>query len=195
MNLPKQVPQLPKLLENPLRFFRPTGELTGPLSTKIFVSSSATDADLFVILQAFSPESKEADFQGTVDPRSPLAQGCLGASHRKLDMASSKPYRPFYSHDEILPVTPHEVCELDVEIWPTCVILPAGYRIGTQISGHDFEREPSGDADGVWVSRGSGPWLHTSPVDRPKSIFGGKATIHMDSATASYLTLPDIAPH
>ncbi|RDW57125.1 hypothetical protein BP6252_13871 [Coleophoma cylindrospora] len=93
-------------------------ELTGPLLARVFISSSTTDVDLFVILQAFSPKGKEVDFQGTVDPRSKLAQGCLKSSHRKLDIAPSKPYCPFHSHDELLPVTPGEVYELHVEIWP-----------------------------------------------------------------------------
>jgi len=170
-------------------------ELTGPLSAKLFVSSSTTDADLFVTLQAFSPEGKEVEFQGTIDPHTPLAQGWLRASHRKLDLAQSKPYRPYHSHDEIQPLSPGQIYELDVEIWPTCIILPAGFRIALQISGHDFERPPSDDPNEAWMSRGSGPWLHTNPVDRPESIFGGKTTIYTGAETASYLTLPIIEPH
>jgi predicted acyl esterase len=170
-------------------------ELTGPLSTKIFVSSSTIDADLFVTLQAFSPEGKEVEFQGTIDPHTPLAQGWLRASHRKLDLAQSKPYRPYHSHDEIKPLNPGQIYELDVEIWPTCIILPAGFRIALQISGHDFERPPSDDPNEAWISRGSGPWLHTNQADRPESIFGGKTTIYTGDTTASYLTLPIIEPH
>lgn len=53
-------------------------EITGPLALKLFISSSTTDADIFVTLQAFSPDGKEVDFQGgwdvsTVNPTRQIA--------------------------------------------------------------------------------------------------------------------------
>ena len=168
-------------------------ELTGPLAAKIFISSSTTDTDLFLTLQAFSPEGKEVEFLGAIDPHTPLAQGWLRASHRKLDPTRTRPYRPFHIHDEIQPLEPDQVYELDVEIWPTCIVLSAGYRIALHVSGHDFEREADVDMPkGVWTAKGSGPWLHTSEVDRPKEIFGGKTTIYTGGKMASYLLLPVI---
>jgi predicted acyl esterase len=114
-------------------------EITGPLAAKIFASSSTTDMDLFLTLQAFSPEGKEVEFVGTLDPHTPLAQGWLRASQRKLDTTKSLPYRPYHSHDEVLPVKSGEIYELDVEVLPTHVILPAGFRLALQIGGKDFE--------------------------------------------------------
>jgi len=29
--------------------------------------------------------------------------------------------------------------ELDIEIWPTCIVVPAGYRIALTIRGKDYE--------------------------------------------------------
>ncbi|VUC32198.1 unnamed protein product [Clonostachys rosea] len=165
-------------------------ELTGPLASKVFLSSSTVDADLFVTLQAFSPDGREVFFQGTVDPQTPLAQGWLRASHRKLDAGKSKPYRPYHSHDEKLPLRPDEVYELDVEIWPTSVILPQGYRLALQISGHDFERKQTGGGNEAWMSKGSGPWLHTNETDRPPGVFGGRTTIFTGGARQSRLILP-----
>lgn len=166
-------------------------EITGPLMAKIFASSSTTDMDLFVTLQAFSPEGREVDFQGTVDPHTPLAQGWLRASHRKLDNSKTLRYRPYHSHDEIQPLEPGTVYELDVEIWPTHVQLPKGYTITLQIGGRDFERPlPPDKPNEAWVSRGSGPWLHTHPEDRPREVFDGQATIHTGGRTCSYLLLP-----
>lgn len=92
-------------------------EITGPLAAKIFATSSTKDMDLFITFQAFSPDDREVDFQGTIDPHTPLAQGWLRASHRKLDQAKSLPYRPYHTHDELQPLTPGEVYELDIEIW------------------------------------------------------------------------------
>ena len=168
-------------------------EITGPMAAKIFVSSSTSDMDLFLTFQAFSPDDREVDFQGTVDPHTPLAQGWLRASHRKLDQAKSLPYRPYHTHDELQPLTPGTVYELDVEIWPTNILLPKGYRLALQISGKDFERPlRPGEAEGPWTARGSGPFLHTHPEDRPKDVFGGKTTIFTGGDTGSYLLLPVI---
>jgi predicted acyl esterase len=183
-------------LGNPLIFLSPPleseTEITGPLAAKLFASTSTTDMDLFVTFQAFSPEGKEVEFQGTVDPHTPLAQGWLRASHRKLDLKRSLPYRPYHSHDEILTVKPNEVYELDVEIWPTNIILPAGFRLALQISGKDFEREKVDNPNEPWVARGSGPWLHTHPEDRPEVVFGGRTTIYTGGKTGSRILLPII---
>ncbi|MTD53282.1 CocE/NonD family hydrolase [Amycolatopsis pithecellobii] len=169
-------------------------ELTGPLAATLFLSSSTVDADLFVTLQAFAPDGREVEFQGTIDPHTPLAQGWLRASHRKLDPERSLPHRPYHTHDDQQPLEPGQVYRVEVEIWPTCIVLPAGYRLGLQISGHDFEREPPDDPNEAWVSRGSGPWLHTHPEDRPSPVFSGRTTIHTGGDTASLLLLPVIPP-
>ncbi|MEO7404038.1 MAG: CocE/NonD family hydrolase [Burkholderiales bacterium] len=60
-------------------------EITGPLAAKLFVSSSTTDADLFLVVRAFGPDLKEITFHGANEPHAPIAQGWLRASHRKLD--------------------------------------------------------------------------------------------------------------
>ena len=168
-------------------------EITGPLAAKIFVSSSTVDCDLFVTMQAFSPSGREIYFQGTVDPKTPLAQGWLRASHRKLDPKLSKPWRPYHTHDDKQMLTPGEVYELDVEIWPQCIALPKGYRIALNISGQDFDR-PGPAVEAYVPSRGSGPFLHDHPTDRPKEIFGGTTTIHSGKGQESYLLLPVIPP-
>jgi uncharacterized protein len=172
-------------------------EFTGPLAAKIFASSSTTDIDLFVTLQAFSPEGKEVEYQGTIDPHSPLAQGWLRASHRKLDPVLSRPYRPYHTHDELQPLESGRVYELDIELWPTNIILPAGFRLIFRVEGKDFAR-PDIPEDAKefppFVSTGSGPFLHTHPEDRPEAIFGGKTTIYTGGNTASYILLPVIKP-
>ena len=60
-------------------------EITGPSAAKLFVSSSTTDADIFLVIQVFDPNGKEVVFHGALDPHTPIAQGWLRASHRKLD--------------------------------------------------------------------------------------------------------------
>jgi predicted acyl esterase len=167
-------------------------EITGPLAARLFVSSSTTDADVFVTFRAFSPDGREVDFQGALDPRTPLAQGWLRASHRKLDREASRPYRSYHPHDELQPLEPDAVYELHVEIWPTCVVLPAGFRLALTIGGNDFARAADEEVEGPPVFRGSGPFLHTDPDDRPRGVYGGATTIHSGPDTPSSLLLPII---
>jgi predicted acyl esterase len=151
------------------------------------------DADLFVTVQAFSPDGREVEFHGTVDPHTPLAQGWLRASHRKLDPKKSRPWQPYHTHDDKQPLKPGWVYEVDVEIWPTCIILPKGFRLAVVIAGKDFQR-PGEDKIPVFPSRGSGPWLHDDPRDRPADIFSGTTTLHTGPGREAYLLLPVIPP-
>jgi putative CocE/NonD family hydrolase len=92
------------------------------------------DADLFAVLRVFTGDLKEVVFQGAIDPHTPIGQGWLRASHRKLDKKLSTPYRPYHSHDKEQPLRKGEVAELDIEIWPTSIVVPAGCRIGLEHS-------------------------------------------------------------
>ena len=137
-------------------------EITGPLALKLFVSSATVDADIFAVLRVFDPAGKEVVFQGALDPHTPVAQGWLRASHRKLDPKLSLPYRPYHTHDEKQPLTPGRVYELDIEIWPTCIVVPKGYRIALTVRGKDYEYE--GEAATLSnmknPMRGCGPFMH-----------------------------------
>jgi hypothetical protein len=171
-------------------------EITGPLAAKLFVSSETEDADLFLVVRLFTPDMKEVTFKGTVDPHTPIAQGWLRASHRKLDPKKSKPWRPWHSHDEKQPLKPGRVYELDVEIWPTCIVVPAGYRLALSVRGKDYEY--SGEAlnlsNFAHPLSGCGPFLHDDPRDRPRKVFGGKVTLHTGPNRPSYVLAPMIPP-
>ena len=172
-------------------------EITGPSAAKLLVSSSTTDADLFVVLRVFSADLKEIVFQGAIDPHTPIGQGWLRASHRKLDKKLSTRYRPYHSHDEPQPLRPGRAVELDIEIWPTSIVVPAGYRIALTIRGKDYEY---GGGSGGRLSnfknelKGCGPFLHDDPMDRPAEIFGGTTTLHFGKARQPYVLLPLIPP-
>jgi predicted acyl esterase len=172
-------------------------EITGPSAAKLFVSSSTSDADLFLVLQVFDPDGKEVVFQGALDPHTPIGQGWLRASHRKLDPKLSTPWRPYHAHTEKQPLQPGETVALDVEIWPTCIVVPAGFRIGLQVRGKDYVYK---GASGGRLSNmkneftGCGPFLHDDPRDRPQEIFGGRVTLHHGPGQQPYLLLPIIPP-
>jgi len=167
-------------------------EITGPAALKLLVSSSTADADLFVVLRVFDPAGKEVLFQGALDPRTPVAQGWLRASHRKLDRELSLPYRPYHTHDEKQPLKPGVPVELDIEIWPTCIVVPAGYRIALTIRGRDYEHDGAAATLSNMKNpmRGCGPFTHDDPTDRPPAVFGGKVTLHFDKPP--FLLLPVI---
>ena len=172
-------------------------EITGPLASKLWVSSATEDADLFLVLRVFTPDFREVTFQGALDPHTPVAQGWLRASHRKLDDALTLPYRPYHAHDEVQPLTPGEIYELDVEIWPTCIVIPKGYRLALSIRGCDYVY-PGGVTQGLpnmpAVFSGVGPFRHNDPVDRPPAVFGGEVTIHTGPGHPSHVLLPIIPP-
>jgi uncharacterized protein len=172
-------------------------EITGPSALKLFVSSSTPDADVFVVLRVFTGDLKEIVFQGAIDPHTPVAQGWLRASHRKLDKKLSKPYRPYHTHDEKQPLKKDQIAELDVEIWPTSIVVLAGYRIGLSIRGKDYEY---GGASGGRLSnfknelKGCGPFIHDDPRDRPAAIFNGTTSLHFGRGKMPYLLVPIIPP-
>jgi predicted acyl esterase len=172
-------------------------EITGPIAAKLYVSSETTDADLFLVLRVFSPDLKEVTFHGALDPHTPIAQGWLRASHRKLDPALTLPYRPYHPHDEIQPLTPGQVYELDVEVWPTCIVVPRGYRIGLTVRGKDYVY-PGGPGKGLGVLgavfTGVGPFQHAEARDRPPEVFGGTVTLYAGPERPAHILLPIIPP-
>ena len=174
-------------LEKPL-------EITGPVAAKLWVASETTDADLFLVLRLFDPQGKEVTFIGANDPRVPVAIGWLRASHRKLDPKKSLPYRPWHSHDEIQPLTPGEPVELDIEIWPTSIVVPAGYRLALSVRGKDYEVDGSDAAipNAPYPMKGVGPFLHIDKDDRPAAVFNARNTLHFAAGRQPYLLLPVI---
>jgi len=169
-----------------------TTEITGPSALKLFVSCETGDADLFVVLRVFDPRGKEVLFQGALDPKTPVAQGWLRASHRKLDPKLSLPWRPWHPHDEKQPLEPGKPVELDIEIWPTCIVVPAGHRIALSIRGGDYEHDDAAAtlSNMKHPMRGCGPFTHDDQTDRPPAVFGGKVTLHFERQP--HLLLPVI---
>ncbi|MGZ5033309.1 MAG: CocE/NonD family hydrolase [Usitatibacter sp.] len=172
-------------------------EITGPIAARLHASSSTEDADFFLVFRVFTSDLREVTFMGAIDPHTPIAQGWLRASHRKLDPKLSTEYRPYHAHDEKQPLKKGEVAQLDVELWPTSIVVPAGHRIALTVRGRDYEWQKS---TGARLSnfknelRGCGPFLHDDPRDRPAAIFSGKTTLHFGGGKDSYVLIPVIPP-
>ncbi len=170
-------------------------EITGPSAAKLFLSSSTQDADLFLVLRVFAPDFREVVFQGAIDPHTPIAQGWLRASHRRLDKKLSTPWRPYHAHDHKEPLKRNAVAELDVEIWPTSIVVPAGYRIALSVRGSDYVY-PGGSGGRLTHFKneltGCGPFLHNDSQDRPPKIFDNKVMLHAGPQRQAYVLLPVI---
>jgi len=168
-------------------------EITGPVAARLYIASDTADADLFLTVQVFDPQGQELTFQGALDPNTPIAMGWLRASHRRLDPERSRPWQPFHPHDREEPLAPGEIVALDIEILPTCVVLPKGWSVGLSVRGRDYEYQ--GDIADFgqqfyYATRGTGGMTHGEPVDRPAAVFDNSVTLHTGGNTASYLRLP-----
>jgi hypothetical protein len=84
--------------------------------------------------------------------------------------------------------------ELDVEIWPTSIVVPPGYRLALSVRGKDYEYDGTNAAPphAPYEMKGVGPFTHTDPQDRPPAIFGGTNTLHFAAGKMPYVLLPVI---
>ena len=145
----------------------------------------------------FDPDGAEVVLQGAVDPHTPIGQGWLRASHRKLDLERSEPWRPWHTHDEVQPLVAGEPVEVDVEIWPTSIVVPVGYRVGLSVRGTDYAFEGTEEAAELSHFKGSkmrgvGIYTHADPDHRPADVYGGITTVHAGPAHPSTVLLPVI---
>jgi uncharacterized protein len=162
-------------------------EIVGPVKAKLFVSSSTQDMDIFATICAFDSEENEMTFIAAPEPKSPVTQGWLRVSQRKLDPQRSTEYLPYYPHDERQPLAPGKIYEVDLEIWPMALALPAGSRLTLTIQGKDFERPGA-----TGPLRGVAWFTHDDPIDRPPALFAGTNTLYTSGERPSYLLLPMI---
>ncbi|MEO7402190.1 MAG: CocE/NonD family hydrolase C-terminal non-catalytic domain-containing protein, partial [Burkholderiales bacterium] len=160
--------------------FAAATEYSGYVALRLNVASSTTDLDLFATLRLIDPSGKEMFFTGAHEPVQ-VARGWLRASHRRVDPTRSKPYLPIRPHDEIQKLEPGEIYPLDIEIWPTSIVVPAGYRLMLTITGRDLE------VPGI-----PGRLLHNDPADRGTQEFNGIGTLHTGGVRECYLLMPRI---
>lgn len=152
-------------------------ELTGPVLLRLWVSSSTEDMDVFATLRDIGPDGEEVHGIGPRGGPVPMAIGWLRASHRELDSERSLPYRPFHAHQRRLPLAPDKPTLVEIEIWPTSIVLMPGHRLRLVISGNDAHMVAL---------------VHNSSVDRPAERFAGINTLHTGGEYDSYLLAPVI---
>ncbi|HKP59320.1 MAG TPA: CocE/NonD family hydrolase [Polyangiales bacterium] len=155
--------------------FEAETEITGPVKLKLWISSTARDADLFAIVRKLARDGSEVRFPGQSSPAIAAAYGWLRASHRKLDPQRSSPHRPYHTHDELQKLEPDAIVPVEIEIWPTSVVFEPGTRLVVEVASRDDE--------------GVSPFLHDHPEDR---VTTGTTTVYTGPQHDSHLLLPII---
>ena len=87
-------------------------------------------------------------------------------------------------------MTPGDVYECDVEIWPTCIVVPAGFTIALTIQGKDYHYGGEDINVGWFVMSGVGPFTHDDPRVRPPAEMGGTVTLYSGGERDAYVLLP-----
>ncbi len=140
-------------------------EALGPSVLTLYLSTSDTDALLFVTLLAIDREGKEEE----------LTRGWLRASQRRL-REDSKPWEPIQAHEDREPLEPGKIYELRIPIVATARLFQAGERIAIRIKGADDE-----------PALNSLQALARNHLRRPRPA---RITIHHDESHPSHLDLP-----
>jgi predicted acyl esterase len=148
-------------------------EVTGPIVLNLWVSSTSEDMDIFATLRNIGPDGRDVCEVGQHGQAVPcVTKGWLRASHRKLDLRRTLPFRPYHAHDERWWLKPGEIVECQVEIWPTSMVFRKGHRIRLDIQ----------PRDGV----GSAPYTHYHADYNA----GAENSVYAGGDKASYLLLP-----
>jgi hypothetical protein len=144
-------------------------ELAGPISARLFVSSTSRDAHRTLRIEDVDPTT------GAINE---ITTGWDTLSFRALDDQRSQivdglyvlPFHP-YTEDSVLPVEPNTVYEWWVSIFPTAVTIPAGHTLRLSVQPSDAVR-----------------FLPTAAAR--DDLAGAVFEIHHDSAHPSAVVLP-----
>ncbi|MCA0988446.1 CocE/NonD family hydrolase [Guptibacillus algicola] len=110
-------------------------QLSGPISAEIFASTTARELVLSVRLTDVAPDGSSKE----------ITAGWLAASHRAVNESKSRfldgeniqPWHPF-TRAALQEVTPNEVMPLQIEIFPTNVVIKEGHKLRVSIGPSDF---------------------------------------------------------
>lgn len=165
-------------------------EFTGHLVAHLNVSATPTnevspppkEIDLFLTVRHLDADEKEVFYTGAVGDPVPVSKGWLRVSLRKVNEKNTR-HAPWHPHREYLStdidhIEPGKIYSVDVEIWPTNVVMLVGDVLVFEVS--------SGD------TQGSGIFEHNSPHDRPNNKFRGLNHIHFGDGLENYLLMPII---
>ena len=155
--------------------------IAGYIKLVLWVSSTSKDMQLHAYVRVMDENNEPVPYvvgnpaQGRMYP---VGQGALKVSHRKLDPEKSTIYRPYHTHkkEDYQPLTPGEIVEVQVELWPTTALIRKGHRIRLDVQ----------PAPGCGIAE-----LIHDPVDTEYQV-GASNTIHTGPEHPSCVQLPVI---
>ena len=161
-------------------------EITGHSMARLSValarreSSSPSEIDLFVTLRHYDASGAEIFYTGAVGDAVPVVRGWLRVSLRETtkDPLNGVISQQTFSSADVQEVVVGQVYTVDVEIWPTSVVLQPQETLELQVTGSDSE--------GVHV------FQHSHPKDRPLEKLKGYNEIHFGGQYENFLRLPII---
>ncbi|HEX3704764.1 MAG TPA: CocE/NonD family hydrolase, partial [Vicinamibacterales bacterium] len=120
-------------------------ELTGTMTLKLWVSTSAgDDLDLFVLLRKFDRAGREVFFYGYNGfSKDGVAKGWLRVSHRQIDRRRSRPGRPWHTHQQRQPLTPGQIEPVEIEVLASSTVFEAESSLRVDVLGHDAAHYPA----------------------------------------------------
>jgi predicted acyl esterase len=114
--------------------------LAGYMKAGLWISSSASDADVYVSLRVLDNDDREIRYESLVPPIDPanihpVGHGLLKVSHRALDAERTTDYWPAPTHAEAdyAPLAADEVVYIEVGMYPSSAVIPAGSRLRIDI--------------------------------------------------------------
>ena len=146
--------------------------LGGPIDATVYATSTTKDTEFVATIEEVSPSGQSV----------PLTSGALLGSFRALDPAKTwrdangkllMPIHPF-TQASSTPVTPGQVTEFDITVFPTFAEIPAGWRLR------------------ITLTTGDSPHLGPTATQLP-NLIGGVYQVQRNSAAASYVNVP-LAP-
>src|SRR4051812_46199246 len=138
---------------------------TGNGSADLWLSSTAPDTDLEVMLTELRPDGHGGWLEEYVQ------KGWLRASHRKLDESQSTPLRPYQTHQatDVQPLVPGQPTAMRVELFPFSQVVRAGRRLRLTIEAPSIKPElwgfaalPAGGQNTIYTDG-----VHDSSVSLP----------------------------
>jgi hypothetical protein len=140
--------------------FEADTEFTGPAALYLRASIDQPDTGWIVNLKDQAPDGSMRM----------VTKGWLRASHRSLDAARSKPYKPYHPHDKRVPVPMDKPTEYAIELCEFAMTFLKGHRMVLEIRAQDNAEEPI--------------WYHQT------NALPTRHTIHCGGQDGSYLLLP-----
>ena len=141
-------------------------EVSGNIVLVLYASSDQSNTDFFCRLVDQAPDDEQVP--GLPPKGYILTRGWLKASHAATRSEElSKPYRPYYLHDEPKHIEPDKVHRYEIEVWPTCNLFRKGHRIRVDVACGD---SPAVDFGGHYYGVKVGADTYYHEKDHPSHI-------------------------